>query len=81
MYIAYQLQKAVYIFEHKNYSDLKSYERTVQDNGSRASRPFRKPDAVGIHRIKGDRTKVTTRDPSGIAHTMDADIPLADANP
>lgn len=81
MYLTYQLKQLVDVLRSANFSNYQSYKEAIREGEKRDSRPQRKRDEVGIHRINGDVTKVTTMDANGVAHTQDADISIYDANP
>jgi hypothetical protein len=80
-YFVYQVKRAVDIFQSANFGNYKSYQESIEKGERKPWKPLRKQDEQGIHRIAGDKTKITTKTPQGIAHTTDVDIPIFDANP
>lgn len=78
-YVTYWIRHAVEIYEHKNYSDYQAYKQSMKTKGP--EKPDRPRDQVGIHAIKGDRAKVTTKQANGLNKTEDALVPLSEANP
>lgn len=80
-YLVYLVHKAVDLYEHKNYTDYKSYKQAIKETNSSVFKPNRPRDEQGVHRIKGDRLKVTVKKSNGLAETQDALVNLSQADP
>lgn len=80
-YGVYLFKQAIDLFRAGNFTNYKSYKEAVKEGEKRIWKPIRSQDEVGIHRIKGDKTKVTMKDSNGIAHTHDAYVDIVDADP
>lgn len=81
VYVTYWVRHAVEVYEHSKYSDYAAYKQSMKTRTPAADKPDRPQDRVGIHTIKGDKTKVTTAQANGLNKTADALVPLSEADP
>jgi len=80
-YFTYLFKEAIDLLRHANFSNYTAYKEAIKDTERKVWRPKRHNDDVGINKIQGDSLKVTTKNPNGIAHTQDAYVDIADADP
>ena|SRR6185437_7137348 len=79
-YLVYLVHEAVDLYRHLSYSDYNTYKEAVRSS-KKVYKPNRDSKIESIHSVKGDRTKMTIKKPSGISKTDDALVDLAHADP
>jgi hypothetical protein len=80
-YFTYQVKEAVELFKNMNYSNYKGYKQAIREGEKKIWKPKRSSTNQPLSSIRGDRSMITTEDPSGVKHTAPADVSIFEANP
>lgn len=80
-YFVFLFKQALELYKEQNYTNYKAYKKSVSQTASSIFKPKREQDDISIHEVRGDRQKITTKKPTGISKTDDANIDLDQADP